>query len=469
MQDVSPTRLPPIDIHVKKLAREPPEKSWPKFKKVLIDYPRDRNLVYRQKLWDFQKLNRGAFRSHVSSLPEIPYRVNTNKPETASVGIQSDMRMLHQSGLKLILPRIRETIQRALDKVDSAFDSENSGINSMHPVYNGIVNYVDSDIEDPGFEFDSVKRRKNAGTMTDPAAKKVVANRKNKTLRRKKILKDKVVTPTERPSPRKIVKFAEEGNEKEDDKEVDADLEWLEGIDIEEQEKMYLEEELEPEELEEEEEEDVKEEGKEEKEPPPIDKVVIGKIETRTSSASSSSSDSRLSLDAGNVGPSSQRSLDPLSVLDFLSGSRVGDARVMNREGGTNGNSKNDFEETPRRTKLKETRASEEDRQWYQKIVGDKDIVDLTNYESFARTRPTNESFSDSNNDRYVDLSKSSSRRSNNYTPRINAEFGKSQSRTGIYNPGFSKESTPTRKQGDTPNKNRSTSRRTMISNGKFY
>ena len=467
MQDVSQTRLPPIDIHVKKLAREPQEKSWPKFKRVLIDYPRDRNLLHRQKLWDFQKLNRGAFRSHVTSLPEIPYRVNTNKPETATVGVQSDMRMIHQAGLKLILPQIRETIQKALNKVDAAFNSERSGKNA---VYSGIVSYDASDTEDPGFEFDSVKRRKNAGTMTDPTTK-VVFNERKKSVRRKKILKDKSVTPTERPSSRKIVKFADDEEEKDDD----SDLEWLDNLDIEEQERMYLEEELETEEIVDELEEQQEEEGLVEeqetknREPPPIDRVVIA---SRISSASSSSSSdsSNMSFDAGNIGPSSQRSLDPLSVLDFLSGSRVADARVMNKENKRNRNSPNDSVRTPRKSKLKEIPTSEENRHWYQKIVGDKDIVDLTNYENFARTRPTNDSLSDSNNEKYLDLNKiSSSRRGINYTPRLNGEVGKSQSRAGQYNPGYSKDATPTKRHGETPSKYQSNSRRTVFNAGKFY
>ena len=455
MQDVSPTRLPPIDIHVKKLSREPPEKPWPKFKKVLIDYPRDRNLLYRQKLWDFQKLNRGAFRSHVTSLPEIPYRVNTNKPETANVGVQSDMRMLYQHGLKLILPKIRQTSDNAIDKVDVRLNTEMTGRESGYSQQDEVVDYDDSGIDDPGYEFDSVKRRKNASTMTDPTRQPAPSQTK-RPLRRKKILKDKLETPTERPSSRKMVKFADE-----DEENIDPDIENMD-FHLEE-----LEQQIEQQSREVVEEIEVSELQNSPREP--VESFEVEKLEPRISSASSSSSDSNWSLEAENIGSSSHLNLDPLSVLDFLSGSRVGDARVMLRDKRRKLDSERDYNETPRKSKVKTPSELDADRKWFKKLVGEKDIIDSSNYESYARTRP-NDSFSDSN-EKYIDLSKNSSRRSNYNTPRINGEFPstKSQSRTSNYNSGFIKDGNPSKKTGELPTKSRSNSRRTMISIGKSY
>ena len=441
MQDVSSTRLPPIDIHVKKLAREPPEKAWPKFKKVLIDYPRDTNLIYRQKLWDFQKMNRGAFRSHVTSLPEIPYRVNTNKPETASIGIQSDMRMMHSQGLKFILPQISRTINRITEKLDVYLNTDNDG-----EIGCAQCDYDDNGIEDPGFEFDSVKRRKNAGTMTEPyAQRKANVNQVKRPVRRKKILKDKTVTPTERPSSRKMVKFEDQKQER-----MDLDISNLQETEhnIENQTEEMTEN---------------RGEAAEETDFVfgPVEKLEVKNQEPRSPSvASSNSSASSLSLDADNVGPSSHRGLDPVSVLDFLSGSRVGDARVMATDRTDKRELERDLNETPRKIKVKPQHEIEAERKWYQKIVGDKDLIDFGTYENFARVKPTNDSCSDSN-DKYIDLGKSTPRRSNNFTPRINSEFSpyKTQSRTGSNSQNLV---SSTKKLGDTQTKSRANSRRSV-------
>lgn len=437
MQDISPTRLPPIDIHVKKMAREPPEKTWPKFKKVLIDYPRDTNLIYRQKLWEFQKMNRGAFRSHVTSLPEIPYRVNTNKPETVSIGIQSDMRIMHNQGLKFILPQISRTINNITEKLDVYLNSANDGTET------GCSQCDDSDLDDAGFEFDSVKRRKNAGTMTEPfTQRKSNARQMKRPARKKKILKDKIVTPTERPSSRKMVKFEDENR-----KEIYLDMTNVQETenDIENETEEITEPRAEP-------------ENETDFVFGPVEKLEINNQVNRSASAASSSSTaSSLSVDADNVGPTSHRGMDPVSVLDFLSGSRVSDARVMaNDRMPDKQEVGRDLDETPRKPR----RELYSERKWYQKIVGDKDLIDFGHYENFARVKPANDSCSDSN-DKYVDLGKNTPRRSNNFTPRINNEFSpyKTQGRAGSNNQNVV---SSMKKISDTQTKSRANSRRSM-------
>ena len=443
MQDISPTRLPPIDIHVKKMAREPPEKTWPKFKKVLIDYPRDTNLIYRQKLWEFQKMNRGAFRSHVTSLPEIPYRVNTNKPETASIGIQSDMRMMHSQGLKFILPQISRTINRITEKLDVYLNSANDGTE------NGCTQCDDSDIDDAGFEFDSVKRRKNAGTMTEPyTQRKTNVSQIKRPARRKKILKDMTVTPTERPSSRKMVKFEDEHQENEE--EIDLDITNVQETenDTENETEEMTETRVEP-------------EDEIDFVFGPVEKLEINNQENRSASAASSNSTtSSLSVDADNIGPSSHRGMDPVSVLDFLSGSRTTDARVMAKDRTDKRELERDLDETPRKTNVKPRRELDAERKWYRKIVGDKDLIDFGHYESFARVKPANDSCSDSN-DKYVDLGKSTPRKSNNFTPRINNEFSpyKTQGRAGSNNQNVV---SSMKKIADTQTKSRANSKRSV-------
>ena len=437
MQDISPTRLPPIDIQVKKMAREPPEKTWPKFKKVLIDYPRDTNLIYRQKLWEFQKMNRGAFRSHVTSLPDIPFRVNTNKPETASIGIQSDMRMMHSQGLKFILPQISRTINRITDRLDVYLNSANDGTES------GCTQCDDSDIDDAGFEFDTVKRRKNAGTMTEPfSPRKTNVNQIKRPARRKKILKDKTETPTERPSSRKMVKFEDDKKEKQEDDDINIVQETENGIENEKEEMLETR---------------VKREGDTDFVFGPIEKLEINNQENRSASASSSSSTtSSLSVDADNVGPSSHRGMDTVSVLDFLSGSRVIDARIMAKDRMEKREQARDLDETIRKPR----REFDAERKWYQKLVGDKDLIDFGHYENFARVKPANDSCSDSN-DKYVDLGKNTPRRNTIFTPRINNEFSPYKTQGKAANNPQNVVS-PMKKIVDTQTKSRANSRRSM-------
>lgn len=97
-------------------------------------------------------------------------------------------------------------------------------------------------------------------------------------------------------------------------------------------------------------------------------------------SDSASSSDSSVLSDSvlGNYGSSSIHMLidAPKSVLDILSASQFGDSRALRVNGSKN------------RNVCKTIPEDLHDRELLQKFVGDKEVINMTSYENFARTRP---------------------------------------------------------------------------------
>ncbi|XP_045172549.2 uncharacterized protein LOC123534387 [Mercenaria mercenaria] len=398
--------FPPIrtGVHVSVAAKEPPERSWSKYKKVLIDNPKDSNLLQRQKLWNFQKLNRGAFRSQLASLPDIPYRVQPNPVEKVSVGVQADLTNRFSQNLRVIFPNLVDKRKRSsLDQTgtetnDSSNNQTELSLKLSKPASNADDYSDDFDEEsfydDPGLEFDTVVRKKNAGTMTDTIASVKPAMKREKKLRsfrerntsmykyKLPILKSNEQTPRVTREA-KSVKFEREIIAQEtDDEDEKVNVESA----ITTPEAEELEEILSA-----------------------VSKVEITEIPERVRVPSPASSvDSRVpKIPLENIGPSSNLATDPVSILDYISGNLSN--RSRNSE---NGGKK-------RRTKF--VSDPEADRVWFEKIVGDKEIIDSGTYENFARSRPNVDDQTDSNNEKYTDLTRNSPRK--NFTPRINDEF----------------------------------------------
>ncbi|OWF56801.1 uncharacterized protein LOC110452802 [Mizuhopecten yessoensis] len=121
------------------------------------------------------------------------------------------------------------------------------------------------------------------------------------------------------------------------------------------------------------------------------DLTSVGRrVEIRGSSASSSSGSSVVSDGAlGSYGPSSHHIGPdaPKSVWDYLNGHPLGEARTI----GAGLYSQN----RPKRTGDSEkTSESKADREWFEKVIGDKEVVNTTNYDNFARTKPIGDLFS---------------------------------------------------------------------------
>ncbi|XP_052801892.1 uncharacterized protein LOC128232409 [Mya arenaria] len=447
MQKVS---LPPLrsGLQVSVAAREPPERSWTRYKKVLIDNPRDSNLLQRQKLWNFQKLNRGAFRSQLASLPDIPYRVHTNTVERVSVGVQADLTHRFNQGLRVIFPNLTAyrswclSEQPENDASDEGLTSEqrNKACSPMTAHVN-TTDYSDdfeddSSYEDLGFDFDTVVRKHNAGTMTDSKwngerlpihreRRKKTVRERNAAAGKRSILKTKK-TPRPFSATRKNVKF--NSNENTDDSQ---DVLEFEHPDVE---------------------------SAEEEETPVVPKIEITGLEreppiSRVSSALSvSSSDSHgspLTLPLGNIGHSSHLSLENLSILDYISGN--------NTERSYRGNGRKAYtsREEVSRGQLADRDA---DRQWFEKLVGgDKEIVNVATYDNFARVRPMLESGQSDSNDK-LDFKQPLRK---NQTPKLNDEFP-------AYRQVISKAGHPAKGVSSSPSVNRG-KRRGTFNIGKFY
>lgn len=436
MQKVS---FPPIrsGIHVSVAAKEPPERSWSRYKKVLIDNPKDSNLLQRQKLWNFQKLNRGAFRSQLTSLPDIPYRMQPNVVEKVNVAVQADLSARFSQNLKVIFPNLVDKRRRAsLNKVESdvydVIDDQPEVKQNLSADASG--DYSDdfdeeSFTEDPGLEFDTVVRKKNAGTMTEDKGNIKSTPRREKklkTFRERNMYTYKL--PIIKQPERKTARVTNESKNVKFEPEIIAQDTEEERENVEPVESPVLSPEEQEEVL------------------SAVSKVEITEIPERMRVPSAESSiDSRVPrIPLENIGPSSNSAVDPVSILDYISGGFSN--RSRNSENG--GKKSKKFVSDP-----------EADRVWFEKIVGDKEIIDSGTYENFARSRPNAEEQTDSNTDKYTDLGKSSPRK--NFTPRINDEFA-------VYHSVVAKSS---KKQANAVNANagKPKNNKRVISIGKSY
>ncbi|XP_069135898.1 uncharacterized protein [Argopecten irradians] len=116
---------------------------------------------------------------------------------------------------------------------------------------------------------------------------------------------------------------------------------------------------------------------------------IARRVEIRGSSASSSSGSSVVSDGAlGSYGPSSHHIGPdaPKSVWDYINGHTFGESRTVGT--GKCVQSKSKFSETFERTN--EPKAN---REWFEKVIGDKEVINTTSYENFARTKPITDTF----------------------------------------------------------------------------
>ncbi|XP_033747963.1 uncharacterized protein LOC117332982 [Pecten maximus] len=113
------------------------------------------------------------------------------------------------------------------------------------------------------------------------------------------------------------------------------------------------------------------------------------RVEIRGSSASSSSGSSVVSDGAlGSYGPSSHHIGPdaPKSVWDYINNHQLGDGRNV----GPGKCGKNIPKLTDNFGKVNESKT---DREWFEKNIGDKEVINTTNYENFARTKPIGDHF----------------------------------------------------------------------------
>lgn len=416
MQKVS---LPPLGgaIQVNVAAKEPPHRSWSRFKKVLIDNPKDSNLLQRQKLWNFQKLNRGAFRSQLASLPDIPYRVHTNTVEKVNAAVQADSAEQFIPGIRILYPTVfpRRDKTHDLDSDDSDDDDGNFRSDQRHKACSPIQLNADShavysddfeeDVDDPDLDFDTVVKKQNTGTMTE--TKKMSAKVSNKTEQRQKSVKPKTSARDKTKLP--ILKLPEEtprtrtASEK---KTVKFESKEEQEVDTRKPSPVRKEKPLSPETPP----DDVKDN------PVPALQLNIpddsGPISRPSSSSSDDSSDDVINIPSDKMGHSSHLSLDNLSILDLLSGSRTDRSRTVNKW----------YPLTSRddRSRRHGGDENEANRLWFKQIVGDKEVIDTGTYDNFARTRPCADTYLDST-DSYSDMNKISARKS--IDPKMYDEF----------------------------------------------
>lgn len=117
--------------------------------------------------------------------------------------------------------------------------------------------------------------------------------------------------------------------------------------------------------------------------------IVDSRSASPSSISSNDSQNSRKGIGNVNFGHSSQHKTEPIprSLLDIITGNFLSDARIMGER------TKRD-----RKTGTVETATfpgAGVDKEWFEKVLGDKEIIDMSNYENFARTprnRPISES-----------------------------------------------------------------------------
>lgn len=121
------------------------------------------------------------------------------------------------------------------------------------------------------------------------------------------------------------------------------------------------------------------------------DLTSIGRrVEVRGESASSSSGSSVLSDSVlGSYGPSSHHIGPdaPRSVWHYLNAHQLGDARML-------GERPIGEHKSSRRLDNGQTHESKADKEWFEKVIGDKEVINTTNYDNFARTKPISDHFS---------------------------------------------------------------------------
>lgn len=432
--------LPPIGtgIHVTVAAKKPPARNWSKYKKVLIDNPKDSNLLQRQKLWNFQKLNRGAFRSQLTSLPDIPYRAHGHPAEKVDVGVQADLTSRFSQTLRVIFPNLANKVGfRSKEKNSNvADDGEEKEVDDDEAPKNDGTNVRDEldEISDPGLDYESVVRRKNVGTMTMLQDSFKSSEQKRVTPREKKvetlpILKsNKNVYITQTPlNKKKSVKFKPD-KEKADSK---SESETTEQAKTEDVNVKYNELDL------------PKDESEEEIVAVlPKVHVEITELPEKVSSPSPSSESSGIEIPVGNVGHSSTSRSDSVNILDFISGNVTDRSR---------------HSDYPSSRRAKFITDPEADRVWFEKLVGDKEVIDSGSYDNFARLPQNIEIPSDVSNTEKIDITKSSQRK--NFTPKINDEFS-------VYHSVLGKASNT---QNNNINKGSKNTKRGVIYVGKSY
>lgn len=393
--------FPPIrsGLQISMAPKEPPSRSWSKYKKVLIDNPKDSNLLHRQKLWNFQKLNRGAFRSQIASLPDIPYR-HTNPVEKVSVGTQVDFSHRFTRSLRVIFPNLttkRGSVNNRNDESVSDQTDQDKACSPMQEVENDSDNYSDDFEEDVidqvvnDLDVDNIIRTQNAGTMTEES---ITSDKKLKSrYRKRKSMPDKNPYKEKNPilsssynsslppiNKKKQVKFESEDDQPET-KQVEKDKP-----------EMTPEPEIEA----------------ETETIPTLPIVNIKELDRE-------STDDVIPFPVENIGHSSHLALDTVSILDFISGGLSDRSRNSDRLRSRDSNNLNS------KRRAKGYSDPDADRVWFEKLVGDKELIDSENYESFARIRPNNEQQYQSDQEKIADSTKLTPRK--NFTPRINDEF----------------------------------------------
>ncbi|KAK3595766.1 hypothetical protein CHS0354_025398 [Potamilus streckersoni] len=384
--------------------REPPEHSWNRLQRVLIDYPRDKHLLHRQTLWNFHKINRGAFRSQVCSLPDIPFRYKRTFRDCRSIGVQTDKSEYDLDRHKferpcLYLPRINEPESNDISSPQRSIRPPGPLVSpeilrrTSRTSFDSLSKITERDLC-IDIDTETVRKTVDSGTMTDfepiRRKKKMLKTKKTKTpiINTQSKITNAIIIDRDANGieTRKSVKFVDKM-----DKSTETSLE--------------------------------QEQKESEIVPTPV-------------SMSSAHSGASANIYAENVGSSSQFTLgDPLSVVDFLSKASDGCSSDHDKSS----SDKNHGAIGKKRKKYKEINYNEADRIWFEKIAGDKEVVDLSAYDNFARTRPTLETVPEMNDK----LPKTT------LTPRISGEYKLARpNAVNKYSPVFSKDGTPVKKVG---------------------
>ncbi|XP_061188510.1 uncharacterized protein LOC133196666 [Saccostrea echinata] len=335
MEGVNTSRLPPIvrfQVGGFATEREPPERSWARIRTCLIDNPRDSGQNKRQEVWSYHKKNRGVLRSLVKSLPNIPFRIGKNKKRRS----QSD----HELASK------NEKSESFLPKISPVGIESPTRNGKIRPL--GTVNRSDDII--PVGKQKSQKNLENSAirfTSTDNvnsiSPDHVKESRRTDDREKSEKSLSKIKSESRLPrlpvlkqplSKSRVVSFSTNDLNNSP-------------------------------------------------------KIIDSRSDSPYSDASETSENSTKGFENVNYGHSSQHTTEPIqrSLLDIINGNHLSDARMMGERA-----------KKERKTGTVETATfpgADVDKEWFEKVLGDKEIIDMSNYDNFARTprtRPLGES-----------------------------------------------------------------------------
>lgn len=340
MEGVRTSRFPPIrdGFHVGGVTaeRESPERSWARIRTYLIDNPKDDGLLRRQEIWSYQNRNRGVIKSMLKSVPNVPYRVKKRKMDKFSERSRQD-------SSSLVLPKLQK-IDESQGRVKIR------GVFSPPPKPRPLGYTKDFDtkrkeIRDQISKFESAARFLGKPTPVDDFSNAKQYDAAKNTLKTISERYPYIPEQQHRNIP-SVSNHGDHGALSPQKRNMSFSLNDLRTDDLQ---------------------------------------AVSRCSFSSSSSMSSAYSDSVLGNYDGHYGPSSHNYTEAskFSVYDILNKNAVGDARTL---GVPNDNKKG--KELPSEEKKNNGGGGVGKPQWFEKVLEDKEIFNMSEYENYARIKP---------------------------------------------------------------------------------